>query len=364
VPGNSIRRASSIAVLATIRLAGRNGNLGCRGSAPTSPCNRWPTTPDHYPTKVTMTMTDESSIETTKSRRSGKKLAVLLTAGVLILSAGVTFTSVSVANANTAETERLCAEVLVKGDGATKAAKASIGAADAALETVASTTLPVFEGEETAWTSTAYADRPGVDAVEEVLAVEASEGVEAVAGVEAEPARASGAEHISAVTDDRAALARIKIPAECVERDEAAAISALASGSTKAVKTLDESTEGVLADFAVFRTDEAARMAAEIEAARIAAELEAARVAAEAAARAAEEAARAEAVRKAAAQKPAPRSGGSGGYTKPPSSGGGGYVPPKTPSRPPGGGAVIPPGGSGDACWESNGTGGLKPCGT
>jgi hypothetical protein len=311
-----------------------------------------------------MTMTDENvtdkiSTKKQKTPRSGKKHLALLTAGVLILAGGITFTSVSVTNANAEETARQCTVALTDGAKAAKATKASIATADEALEAVKSITLPNEAG-----TSTDYAARPAVEAiaaVEAVPAVEASEGVEAVPAVEAVeavPARASGTDLITAVSDDSAALVKIKIPTECAERDEAAAITALVATSKTATTALDMSSEAVLADFAVFQTDEAARIAAEIEAARVAAEAEAQRLAAEEAAR---QAAAAEAARKAA-----PRSGG-GGYTKPPSSGGGGgsYTPPApkpAPAPPSGGGQVGPGSGGGTGCWTVDANGAQRRC--
>jgi hypothetical protein len=294
-----------------------------------------------------MTMTDEAAtqeigIEKTKAPRFGKKQVALLTVGVLILAGGITVTSVSVANANAEETARQCTLALKDGATATKAAKASITAADEALDAVQSVTLP---GE--AGTSTDYAARPAVEAVEAVAAV---------------PGRASGAELIVDVTEGSAALATITIPTTCVERDEAETIAALVAGSKTAATVLDTSAETLLADFAVFQTDEGARIAAEIEAARVAAEKEAARVAAEEAAR---KAAEVEAARKAAARN---GRGGGGGGESAPKSGGGGYK--SSPKSGGGGGGSTPPSGGGGVgpkpppgtCLVDNGHGGVAAC--
>jgi hypothetical protein len=198
------------------------------------------------------------------------------------------------------------------------------------------------------WASTDYAARPGAAAVEAVVAVEAAEGVEAVTGVDAVAERPSGADLISRVSGDRASLAKIKIPTKCIEREDATKITSVTKGAKTATMQLDAGVTILLADFAVFQTEESARIAAEIEAARVAAEAEAARVAAAAA----------EAARQAAAARPSTPRGSAGGGGG--SSGGGGAV---TPPRG-GGGGLVGPGGGGSVCWTDNGTGGLKPCGT
>jgi hypothetical protein len=289
---------------------------------------------------------------TRRSRKPSKKLVAILLTGALVLAGGITFTAMSVAKAVAEETARQCAVALKDGARAAKASTASLAKADVALEAVKSVTLP---GDE-AWTSTEYAVRAGAEAIEAVEAApaaEASQGVEAVAAVdavEAVAARASGAEHVTSVTDAREALARIKLPTDCVERDEAASMTVLTGGAKTATKALDTSAAALLDDFAAFQVDEAVRIAAEIEAARIAAEIEAARVAAEAAAAA---------DRAAAAQRPVVRSRSGGTYTPPRS--GSGPAP-----RPPGGGGGVGGGGAGGYCLVGNGVGGTTyvpaPC--
>jgi uncharacterized membrane protein YgcG len=310
-----------------------------------------------------MTMSDEISTPTTstKSKKPSRRLVAIITASVLVLAGGITLTSVAAANAAAEETARQCTVALKVGASAAKASATAVTSADAALEAVKSIALPT-----NGWTSTDYAARPGVEAVapvDAVPAVEASEGVEAtaaVAAVDAVPARASGAEQITTVTDERAALAKIKIGTKCAERDEAAAISELTAKAKTATAALDTSAQVLVEDFAAFQTEETARIAAEIEAARIAAEIEAARVAAEAeAARVAAEAAAAAA--RAAAQRPATQKPSGGGKT----GGGGGSSSGGAPApRPPsggGGGQVGPGGGNGGVCWTVDGNGSQIP---
>ena len=129
-------------------------------------------------------MTDEISTTGTKAPMSRKKLFAML-ATMVIIAGGITLTSVSVANATAEETTRLCTVALKDSAGAATSATASIMKAAAALEAVKVLELPAGAG-----TSTDYAARSGLDAIEAVTAVEASEGVEAVAGVDAVPARA------------------------------------------------------------------------------------------------------------------------------------------------------------------------------
>ncbi|HYI33991.1 MAG TPA: hypothetical protein VEX88_11065 [Glaciibacter sp.] len=298
----------------------------------------------HNLTKEMITMTDEISTPTTKVPKPRKRLIAML-AAVVILAGSITLTSVGVANANAEETARLCAVALSEGASATGAAKAFTAAATEGLEAAESTTLPADAG-----TSTSYADRPAVAAVEAVRAVGASEGVAAVTGIPAIKARASGADFIGDVTDARGALVKIKISTECTERDEAAAVAASTEKAEVATAALDASVKALTADFAVFQANEAARIAAEIEAARIAAEqaaaAEAARIAAE----------------QAAAEAAASYNSGSGysgdGSSGGSSGGGGGGG-----GRPSGGGQVGP-GIDHGLCWTSDGTGGQKPCGT
>jgi hypothetical protein len=305
-------------------------------------------------------MTDEVNIK----KMPHKKLFAML-AAVVLIAGGITLTSVSVANANAEETARLCAVATESSTSIAASAKASLGTADSAL--VAVTVLDLPDG---AGTTTEYAAVPAVEAVEAVTAVGASEGVEAVAGVEAVPARDSGAEVAAVVTAARMALAKIKIVTECTTRDQAAAITSKTRDTTKATKALDTRVETLLADFTTFQSNEAARIAAEVEAARVAAEIEAARVAAEAeAARVAAEAAAAEAARVAAnaAAKKSTYSGSSGSdggsYIAPaPAPSGGGSSTGGTYSGPPNGGQVGPGTGGSTGCLTSNGMGGSMPC--
>jgi hypothetical protein len=241
-----------------------------------------------------------------------------------VLAGGITLTAVSVANATAEEPARQCAFALKDSVRSAKASTASLAKVDEALEQITSVILP---GEE-AWTSTEYSARAGVDAVE---------AVEAVPAVEAVAARPSGAEHVASVTDAREALAKIKLPTDCVEREEAAAITALTAEAKTATVTLEASLTALLADFAAFQVEETARIAAEIEAPRIAAAIEVARIASGAAAAA-------EAERQRVTASKGGTGGGSGG--------------------PPGRGGIEPPVGNSGVCWGSNGTGGLVqvPC--
>lgn len=280
-----------------------------------------------------------------------KKLFAML-AAVVLIAGTITLTSVSVANANAEETARLCAVAFAEGARATKGAEATIAAADTALEAVKTTALPADAG-----TSTSYPDRPAVAAVNAVRAVDAGEGVVAVTGVPAVKARASGTDFIGGVTDARAALVKITISAECIQRDQAEAITASAAKANTATTALDTSVRALTADFNVFQNNEAARIAAEIEAARVAAEIEAVRIAAEAAAAAAAEAARIATEQAHAAQADDyDDSGHSGGGSTVGGSSGGG--------RPSGGGQVGPGGGNNGVCWTWDPAVGQKPCGT
>jgi uncharacterized membrane protein YgcG len=305
-----------------------------------------------------MTMTDEITTPATKTKMPRKKLFAMLATMVLI-AGGITLTSVRVANANAEETARQCTVALKEGASATTLAAASLAATDSALVAVTSTTLPTDGG-----TSTAYADRPGVAAGAPVAAVAATDGVPAVAEIAAVPARLSGADLVGAATTARAALAEIVIPTTCTERDQANHIGTLATTSTVATGTLDTGVTAMTADFAVFQTEEAARIAAEIEAARIAAEIEAARVAAEA--EAARVAAEAEAARVAAenAAYNARSNSSSGGSSSGGSSSGGSSSGGSSSSGGghPSGGGQVGAGTKGGGCLTSNGMGGTKPC--
>ena len=184
-------------------------------------------------------------------------------------------------------------------------------------------------------------------------------GARTIVAVAAIAGRASGAELIASVSTARGALVKIAIPTKCTERDSAAKILALAAKSTSATKTLYASVTLLVADFAVFQVDEAARIAAEIEAARVAAEAEAARVAAEAAAA---EAARVAAAQRAAAARPSSGSVRSGTTTtRPPSSGSSGGGSSSSGGGGPIGGGFGPPINTGP-CRTSNGMGGTMPC--
>jgi uncharacterized membrane protein YgcG len=301
-----------------------------------------------------MTMTDEITTPATKTKMPRKKLFAMLATMVLI-AGGITLTSVRVANANAEETARQCTVALKEGASATTLAAASLAATDSALVAVTSTTLPTDGGP-----STAYADRPGAP----VAAVAATDGVPAVAEIAAVPARLSGADLVGAATTARAALAEIVIPTTCTERDQANHIGTLATTSTVATGTLDTGVTAMTADFAVFQTEEAARIAAEIEAARIAAEIEAARVAAEA--EAARVAAEAEAARVAAenAAYNARSNSSSGGSSSGGSSSGGSSSGGSSSSGGghPSGGGQVGAGTKGGGCLTSNGMGGTKPC--
>ena len=298
-------------------------------------------------------MSNEISAPAAKAPMNRKKLLAML-ATVVIIAGGITVTSVSVANANAEETARLCAVALTDSAGATKKATASIAAADAALAAVKVLELPASAGTSvSAGTSTDFAARAGVAAVKAVPAVTASDGVEAVAGVEAVPARASGADLVGDVSASRAALTQTKLATTCTNRDQAASLTTQVAQSATATKALNASIVVLTSDFAIFQTDEAARIAAEIEAARVAAEIEAARVAAEAAAA---EAARV-AANQAAAKRDAGYNSGSG------SSGGGGGSSSGGSHVQPGGGGVGTGGSDGKTgCRIDNGVGGFYSC--
>ncbi|WP_341956123.1 hypothetical protein [Microbacterium sp. LWH13-1.2] len=283
-------------------------------------------------------------------RRSKKRTIALIAVAAVVLAGGITATSVAVAQAEAEETLRQCTVALKSGAAAAKTATESVADAENALESVAITALPDTDG----WISANYADRPGAEAVDAIEAVEASEGVPAQEAVDAVPARSSGAEQIAAVTDASVELSNVVIPDECTDRDEAAALTKLATEATADAAALDETTTTLTEDFAVFQAEETARIAAEIEAARLAAEAEAARLAEEEARRLASE--------EAARQQNANSNGGSNGGS---SNNNGGSRPPANSGGtkpggggPPGGGQV---GGSG-GCVVDNGMGGTRPC--
>lgn len=262
--------------------------------------------------------------------KSRKKLIAILAAGALVLGGGIT-AAVSISNYN-AETQALCVAALDKSQAALDASQLAVKAADEALEAVKSTNLPKDAG-----TSTDYAKRPAVKAVEAQPAKDGKPEVKAVA------ARLSGAEHIAAVTDAKDAIVAPAKDTDCVDRDQAAALTKGAKSTTAQVATLEAATEALLADFGTFQKEEAARIAAEkkAEEERIAAEKAAAEAAAAEAARIAAEQAAWEAQQQQYSGGGS-SSGGGGGYT-----GGGGNS-----GGSGGGGTMILPPGGGGACPE------------
>ncbi|WP_194088336.1 hypothetical protein [Cryobacterium serini] len=306
-----------------------------------------------------------TGLSSTKKRNT--KLIAVLAAGLIVFGGGITASAVGVGSYNAA-TASICDAVVKTSASAAAKAKTALAASDAALIAVTVLELPVTAEGTAAGTSTDYAARGAVESVAAVEAVTASDGVEAVAGVEAVPARASGADLVSDVSASRAALTQTKLATTCTDRDQASALTAQVAQSTTATKVLNAGIAVLMSDFAVFQTDEAARIAAEIEAARVAAEAaaaEAARVAAEAAAaEAARVAAAAEAARVAANQAAAKRAAGSnsgssgGGSTSGGYSGGGGSS-----GRPGGGGGGVGTSTSdGTGCRVDNGVGGFYSC--
>lgn len=197
-------------------------------------------------------------------RRKRTRLWALLIAAAIVVSGGIA--AVVSVNAYSAETARLCDAALENAETAHNAAQEAVASADHALTAVENTELP--DGG----ISTAYADRPAV---------------EATADAEARP---GGAELIEEVTSRRDALAKAIAAEQCGDRDQAARLTSDSGAIVSVVDTLNEATAGLLADFEQFQADESARIAAEKKAAEEAAAAEAARVAAEQAA--AEEAAR------------------------------------------------------------------------
>lgn len=303
-------------------------------------------------------MADQISAATSPKRRPSKKAIAIIAAIAVLLAGGITITSVSVARADAAETARQCTAALKSGATASQTADASVAAADQALETVTVTALPDTDG----WESGVYAERPAVEAVEAVEAVPAAEGVEGVEAVEAVAGRPSAAELTGAVTDSRDALAAVTIPTTCVERDDAAAITALADDTGAASVRLDEHVAVLAEDFAAFQVEETARITAEKEAARKKAEEEAARKKAEEAAKKAAEqaAARKRAQQQWTAPKSPTRKSGSSGSSGGKS--GGQQSQPSPPRKPGGGGGGGQIGDGTGGCRTDNGQGGTKPC--
>ncbi|AWB90097.1 hypothetical protein [Homoserinimonas hongtaonis] len=113
-----------------------------------------------------------------KSPRYSRRLVAILAAGALVLAGGITAVSVGVARATAEEAARQCATALKDSAAATKSAGVSVASSDQALVAVTSIALPGDEG----WESTAYAERPGVEAVDAVAAVDAVEAVPAASG--------------------------------------------------------------------------------------------------------------------------------------------------------------------------------------
>ena len=258
--------------------------------------------------------------------KSKKKLITLVTAGSLVLGAGVAATAIGISNYN-AETQALCATALKSAAAAENDAKSSREAALAALETVKSTKLPKDGG-----TSTDFAKRPAVEAVKAEPAKDGKAEVKAVA------ARQSGADLIKAVAEDPLVKAKIEVAGDkCTDRDQVAKLTKSAEALEADAAELDTKVEALLADFATFQKDEAARIAAEKKAAE---EKAAADAAAAAAAQAAADQAAADAY-----VEPDYSGGGedytdySGGYDDGGYSGGGG-----------GGGTIIDPGFGGGGC--------------
>ncbi|WP_194085989.1 hypothetical protein [Cryobacterium suzukii] len=289
------------------------------------------------------------------------KLIAILAAGALVIGGGITATAIGVTSYK-AETTSLCTAAVTAGTRAATSMKTALAASDAAVLAVAVLELPVVAEGVAPAISTDYAARVAVEAVpavDEVLAIEAtaaSEGVEAVdavagiTAVEAFPARASGTELISDVSAASTGLANITIAAvpPCATRDQVASITATNSTAATATTALTASVAVLTSDFAVFQTEEAARIAAEIEAARVAAEAEAARVAAAAA----QEAARV-AANQATAKKSASSGSSGGGST----SGGSGSKNGDCCA-----GAFGPDKSDGTGCRIDNGVGGFYSC--
>lgn len=262
--------------------------------------------------------------------------ALIAAAAAVVITAGV-ITAVSVASAEAAETERRCTAATERAAATSTTVARTLSAADDALAAVHVVDLPDTDG----WTSSAYADRAGGDAIA------ATDTASAVA------ARPSASELTTAVTDARTALDDIVIPTGCEDRDQAARIVVSANAADAAIVTADEHVAALTADFAAFQVEETERIAAELEAARIAAEQEAARLAAEEAERqrVAQEAAR----RQSWSNSNSGVSEGSRWNSNQSSSGG------SKPSGPPPGGQVGDGNNNGVSVCD-NGVGGTRPC--
>lgn len=225
-----------------------------------------------------MTMAEKNKAEA-QPKKSRKKIIAIVAAAALVLGGGIA--AVVAKQSYDAETLAICEVATSEHAKAVKSAQAAVQAADEALEAVKSTELPDGAG-----TSTDYAARPGAEAVEAQKAEGDKPEVEAV------PARPSAAELIEDATAARDALQKLidEKVAECDTRDDAQALDAGADKLSNGAATLDEAVLALTDDFAVFQTEEAARIAAEKKAAEeaaaaaAAAEAEAARIAAEQAA--------------------------------------------------------------------------------
>lgn len=266
-------------------------------------------------------------------KKSRKKIIAIVAAAALVLGGGIA--AVVAKQSYDAETLAICEVATSEHAKAVKSAQAAVQAADDALEAVKSTELPDGAG-----TSTDYAARPGAEAVEAQKAEGDKPEVEAV------PARPSAAELIEDATAARDALQKLidEKVAECDTRDDAQALDAGADKLSSSAATLDEAVLALTDDFAVFQTEEAARIAAEKKAAEeaaaaaAAAEAEAARIAAEQAAQESWSGGYDD------YSYDSGYSGGGGGYTGGGGGGGGGGNS--------GGGGMIapPPGQSGGGC--------------
>lgn len=230
-------------------------------------------------------------------RKNTAKVIAIVAAAALLLGGGIA-SAVAVSNYN-AETERLCVLATEAVAEARTTAQTAQQGADEALAAAAGTTL--LESE-----STKYADRAAVQEVEPQGAEGDKPEMESV------PTRQSGADFVKDVADAEAELSKAvsALADACEARDDAAAINAQVEAVNGAAKKLDAASTALTEDFALFQSDEAARLAAEKKAADEAAAAEAARKAAE------EEAARqteSEEVARRAAEEASWDNDGSGG---------------------------------------------------
>lgn len=287
-----------------------------------------------------------AGLATEPAPKPRKKLIAIIAAAALVVGGSVTAVVLGSQAAYAAETDKLCTTALAATNVVQATAKSTIAEADAALKAVESTKLPKDGG-----TSTAYAKWPAVKPVE---AAESQKPTAPTLEVKEVTARPSGADLIKAVADAKLALTEHDAPSSCADRDDVKQLTAGAKQLDTLSTALDEHTQLLLADFAVFQKDEAARIAAEKAAAEKAAAEEAARVAAEQAAAqaAAEQAAAEQAAWEAQQQQyyapqqnyipPQNNGGGGGGGGWDGGGGGGGGS---------GGTIILPPGGGG-GCSE------------